>query len=580
MNFKRVVSVLCAATMVAAAVSGCTPKGNGAGAGVGGGAEPSDRDDLVIRDYADDEIVDWTFFGGMPGAEINDGNEVQEIIAHKTGVRVKETWLTGQTVEEAVGAIIASEDYPTFIDGGDGMQMLYEADALIPWDEYIERYPNIKEFYTPAEWDKFRQSDGHIYWCNQFTNTYGESKQTTHNDEAFWVQARVLEWAGYPTVETLDDYFKLLEDYAAANPDNEENLIPYTMLCEDWRYFCIENAPQFLDGYPNDGSVIVDSSSGTPTIVDYNTTDTAKKYFAKLNEEYGKGIIDPEFATQTYDQYIAKLSNGNVLGMCDQWWDFAFTVNDVFKQTGLDKKGCNYIPLGLTIEKGMDQMWHTYGDTQNVASGLGVTTACEDPERAFAFINNLLDQDIHNLRFWGEEGVDYSIDDQGLFYRTDDMRNKASDSEYKASHLCKYSYFLQWGGTSRDGINAMRPEEQTSDFFADLAQPVVDCFEAYGATTYPDMIGSTKDKEVGVWFPMYSYSNNMNTSTPGGTAWQKMGECKHKYLPQIVMASDFESAWSEYMTAYEECKPQDFLDEMQQELDRRIEAAESAESAE
>ena len=225
-------------------------------------------------------------------------------------------------------------------------------------------------------------------------------------------------------------------------------------------------------------------------------------------------------------------------------------------------------------------MWHTYGDTQNVASGLGVTTACEDPERAFAFINNLLDQDIHNLRFWGEEGVDYSIDDQGLFYRTDDMRNKASDSEYKASHLCKYSYFLQWGGTSRDGINAMRPEEQTSDFFADLAQPVVDCFEAYGATTYPDMIGSTKDKEVGVWFPMYSYSNTMNTSEAGGLDWQKMGECKHKYLPQIVMASDFESAWSEYMTAYEDCKPQDFLDEMQQELDRRIEAAESAESAE
>ena len=34
------------------------------------------------------------------------------------------------------------------------------------------------------------------------------------------------------------------------------------------------------------------------------------------------------------------------------------------------------------------------------------------------------------------------------------------------------------------------------------------------------------------------------------------------------------------MTAYEECKPQDFLDEMQQELDRRIEAAAAAESAE
>ena len=45
-----------------------------------------------------------------------------------------------------------------------------------------------------------------------------------------------------------------------ANPtmeDGTEN-IAYTILCEDWRYYCLENAPQFLDGYPNDGSVIVD----------------------------------------------------------------------------------------------------------------------------------------------------------------------------------------------------------------------------------------------------------------------------------------------------------------------------------
>ena len=139
--------------------------------------------------------------------------------------------------------------------------------------------------------------------------------------------------------------------------------IPYTMLCDDWRYFCIENAGQFLDGYPNDGSVIVDVDN--MKIVDYNTTETTKKYFKKLNEEYQKGMIDPEFATQIYDEYISKLSTGRVLGMCDQWWDFAYTVNDVFKSQGLDVKGCNYVPLGLTIEEGMDNQWHTYSDTLN-----------------------------------------------------------------------------------------------------------------------------------------------------------------------------------------------------------------------
>ena len=46
--------------------------------------------------------------------------------------------------------------------------------------------------------------------------------------------------------------------------------------------------------------------------------------------------------------------------------NFAYTVNDVFKQTGLDFKGAaNYVPLGLTAKEGMDNMWHTYADTLN-----------------------------------------------------------------------------------------------------------------------------------------------------------------------------------------------------------------------
>ena len=520
------------------------------------------------KEYSEDEIIDFTMFAAMPDSEINDGNEIQEIIAKKTGVRVKESWLTGQTAAEAVGSILASGDLPDFIDGGDGMMQLYDADVLVPWDDYIEKYPNLKELYSDEEWENFRQEDGHIYWANVFCNTYGESKATTHNDEAFWIQAKVLEWAGYPKIETLDEYFKLLEDYVAANPamDDGTTYIPYTALCEDWRYFCIENAPEFLAGYPNDGSVIVDTEN--MKIVDYNTIPEAKQYFQILNEEYAKGVVDKEFATQTYDEYIAKLSTGRVLGMCDQWWDFAYTVNDIFKQQGLEEQGCNYVPLGLTLEKGKEQQWHVYDDTLNNSSGIAVTTSCENPDAAFKFLNDILDQEIHDLRFWGVEGVDYLVDENGLYYRTPEMRDQWADAAYQASHRCVYSYMPQWLGTSRDGINAMQPQEQTSEFFDGLAEPLVNCFKAYGADGYPDMIGSV-NKPTGPWYPMYSYSNSMTTDTDGGVAWIKMGNVKHEWLPKVVMASDFEAEWEKYMNAYSECKPEDFIAEMQEELDRR-----------
>ena len=547
---KKIVSAVLCAAMLSSMFAGCGKQAASGGA------------------VNEDGIKEFTAFFAVPGSEINDDNEIQQIIAEKTGCKVKETWLTGQTAEEAIGTLIAGGEYPDFVEAGNGSVQMYEAGALVALDDYIDKYPNIKEYFTDQEWDQLRQSDGHIYWIPQFSNIYGEERSCTHNDEAFWIQARVLEWAGYPKIETMDEYFDLIEAYNEANPTMEDGTanIPYTILCDDWRYFCLENAPEFLDGYPNDGSVIVDPD--TLKVIDYNTTPTAVKYFKKLNEEYHKGIVDPESFTQTYDEYIAKISSGRVLGMIDQWWDFAYTGEDAIKSAGLDEQGCQYVPLPITIEKGMKNQWHNSGGVLNVASGLAITTSCKDVEAALQFVNDLLDQDIHDLRFWGVEGTDYLVGDDGLYYRTPEMRKQASDTAYKASHTCSYSYFPQYSGTSRDGKNAMKSDGQEQEFFDGLSEPIKKCFEAYGAKTYVEMLGTTE--KPGPWYPMYTFSSSMTTSTPGGTAWAKMGEIKHQYLPKVVMADDFEKGWAEYMKVYEECKPEDFISEMQTELERRV----------
>ena len=154
------------------------------------------------------------------------------------------------------------------------------------------------------------------------------------------------------------------------------------------------------------------------------------------------------------------------------------------------------------------------------------------------------------------------------------MRTKVSETAYKASHLCTYSYFPQWNGTSRDGINAMTPAGQATEFYDGLdsgKEDVKECFKAYNAETYVDMIGTSE--APGAWYPMWSYSNNLTTDTDGGMAWTKIGEIKHEYLPKVVMAKDFDKAWDDYMAAYKKCKPEDFLSEMQTELDRRMEEA-------
>ena len=568
MKKKQMLSVLLAGMMAATMLAGC---GSTTETETASSTETDGTDGKTTETSQEGGVKEFTAFFATPGTEINDDNEIQQIIADKTGVKVKETWLTGQTPEEAVGTMIAGGEYPDFIEGANGQMQLYDADALVALDDYLDSYPNIKNLFTDLEWEKLRQDDGHIYWIPQFSCIKNEEKVCAHNDEAFWIQARVLEWAGYPEVKTMDQYFDLIESYNAENPTMEDGTqnIPYTILCDDWRYFCLENAPQFLDGYPNDGSCMVDPE--TLKVMDYNTSDTAVRYFKKLNEEYHKGIVDPESFTQTYDEYIAKLSTGRVLGMIDQWWDFAYTAGDAIKQAGLDAQGCDYIPLPITIDEGIKNQWHNSGGAFNESTGLAITVSCQDVEGALQFVNDLLDQDIHNLRFWGVEGVDYQVDENGEFSRNDEQRMQASDTAYKASHSCPYSYFPQYNGTSDDGINANKPDGQPGEFFDGLNDDVKNTFLAYGVETYVEMLGT--NEAPGDWYPMWSYSNNFTTDTPGGVAWAKIGEVKHEQLPQVVMADDFDSAWDTYMDAYNACNPEDFLGELQTELDARMKQA-------
>jgi len=150
---------------------------------------------------AEAQIKHFTAFFPTEGNSLEYGNIMKAKIAEVTGAECEELWLSGQTKEQALNSYIASGRYPDFIQGE---KNLYEAEALIPIDEYWEEYPNIRQYMTNEQWDMLRQEDGHIYWIPQFGVTNGKSSDVIHDGEAFWIQTRVLKWAGYPEVHTVE----------------------------------------------------------------------------------------------------------------------------------------------------------------------------------------------------------------------------------------------------------------------------------------------------------------------------------------------------------------------------------------
>lgn len=506
------------------------------------------------------DVKVFSGYFALTGRAVDKENDIMKIIAEKTGAKCEETWQSSSlSAEENIRDMIISKKYPDFIYGGVGQQLLLDADALIPINKYWEDYDNIKNYFTEDQWKLLEDQNGFIYYIPVYSNEYIRDTSPEHTEEAFWIQVKVLEWAKYPEINTVDEYFNLIEAYLAANPESEDGTkyIGYEILTEGYLYFGMENPPQFLDGYPNDGACIVDSD--TLTAIDYNTTPTAKRWFRKLNEEYSKGVIDPEFSFMSSEDYYDKIKSGAVLGMTDQRWNFEACEDELPADS-------RYVPLDLVIDSGIVPHYKS-PSVLDVSQGIGISVDCRDVESALKFMDDLLSPEIMTLRFWGVEGRDYLKDSEGRFYRDDKQRTRSFSTEYAEEHFCEYIGFPYYSGMSLDGINAFRPSNQPEEYSSTLGGPMKRCLEAYGVKTPAELINPVTENAP--WYPMWTYTNSFTSDTSYGMAKEAMDEVKHRYLPKVIMSRDFDSSWDEYMTAYESCNTKSYFSELNAEIKRR-----------
>ncbi len=522
-------------------------------------------------DSSDGKTKDFSVFYASAQKEIPQNNRLKNVIEKKIGAKLNESFLTGQTAKERIGVMIAGGQYPDFIDGVQGTQALLDAHVLVPIDKYWDKYPNIKNFYSKSDWNKLRQSDGHIYFINQFGTTQGKDMTRDYGDEAFWLQKAVVVWANYPKIKTVDQYFDLIEKYKKAHPTiNGQSTIGFDILCDGGNScgFCLENPPLFLAGYPNEGKAIIDKKTLTAKI--YDSIPEAKAYFQKLNEEYNKGIVDPETFTASSDQYVSKLSTGRVLGMIDQHWQFVNAESEL-KQRNLDER--TYVPFELTIDPNVKPHYRSM-PALNAGDGIGITTSCKDVQGALKLINDLLSPEVLTLRNWGEKNVDYQVDSKGVYSRNEKQRKESRNQDWVNANMCPYGGFPNYTGTQKDGINAMSPAQQPGEFTATLTDVDKKVLNGYGYKKWTDFC-LAPDAKNEPWFPIYSYVNILPANSPAAIALQKIDDVKKQWLPKVIMVSPsvFNSNWNQYQTSLTTgADVNSYEDALTKEVRRRVKA--------
>lgn len=452
---RKVVSLMLVSAMVAGMLAGCgsdsgSSKG-GSNTETGSAAEASSSGETA--DDADDKSPITFEYFNADGKNGNWDNPVAKAITEATGVTLDVSYPVASQgdAKEDVALMIANDEYPDMIYAKGSATDLYQAGALIDMTDLIEKYgPNIKKMYG-AEMEKLKwsQDDPGIYQLsyagvNQKTLTTGGSCQ---------IQWAALKENDYKYPKTLDEYEKMIKSYLAAHPKTEDGLdmIGITMSASDWHWMITLGNPAGLiaDASPDNGQWIIDDEYN----VHYkHVTDEEKEYFKWLCRMYNEGILDPNFATQTDDDYIAKVASGRVVAITDAEWHYSQCEATLVADGKVDQ---TYVGLPVTLREDQVEKALLYQGT-TVGWGIGITKSCEDPVRAIKFLDYLCSDEGQILYHWGIEGENYFLDNDGQPYRTDEEVAKAqSDPDYaKNTGIDNYTGFPIYGtgSYSEDGF--------------------------------------------------------------------------------------------------------------------------------
>ncbi len=164
------------------------------------------------------------------------------------------------------------------------------------------------------------------------------------------IQYAVLKENDYKYPTTLEEYEAMIKSYLEAHPTTEDGLetIGITMSASDWHWMItLGNPAGFIaDAQPDNGQWLIDEN--------YNCTykhasDDEKEYFKWPSRMYDEGILDPNFATQTDDDYIAKLASGRVVAITDDNWHYAQAHAALKAENKLDKTYCD-LPVTMNAD--------------------------------------------------------------------------------------------------------------------------------------------------------------------------------------------------------------------------------------
>jgi len=565
---KKILALILAAVLCLGIVAACGGGGNDPANTPAPTPQPDPPTPPPVVDDVHDDYPRWTLSGAdqfeISIAQITNqtapspDNRLSARLKDELGVTMVYELVASDQQDERVGILLAGDTLPDILGFTQQECRLTEGGAKLRLDDHLATgvYPNIYDHVEPF-WGRLIWRGGGVenglYTLPNYNRFYPAADGTYlfGNDNwwmGFWFQKDVLAWHDYPDIKhlTAEQSFQLIIDYMEAHPEglNGAPWIGFTipMLAQPW---ALGNSPNFLAGNPNDGGVVVDPATGEAKI--YATMDFAKDWFKLLNEMYHKGVLDPEFHTMSQDSWFEKMSAGRVLGLHHQRWSWG-TPNDALVDAGMYER--TMVPTA-PVNPGKTP-YYLDVPVMNVNQGWSVSIMAEHPERILTFIENILSEYWQIIIQWGEEEIDYHIDADGNFYRTEEKREEWTDLMFQQNNrlMALMDQMPKIMGNYPVNGNPTDPGISPIEWQLSLREYDREFLAAYNMDSWRSFMYETQPENP-PWFP--AWQAPLGDGTAADKANTQMEEWQLEFLPQVIMAPDgeFEDMWAQYVAHFD-----------------------------
>nr|WP_232242954.1 extracellular solute-binding protein [Paenibacillus sp. GSMTC-2017] len=291
--------------------------------------------------------------------------------------------------------MVASKKLPDIIwgDRGSDLERLRSAGLLVPLDDYINKYPNLKKWAGEKILNLLRSRDGKIYY---FPNYYTDKQ---YGNAGYVVNKRIYRELGQPKLQTTDDlynYLKLVkENYPGVVPFETGQAIDGHGIDQLFSAFKEEN-------YSYTRYLAVASDKKMVSIYQDPGFRESALFIAKLMRE---GLMTQDAMTQTQDQVAEKFWNGTVAVHASA--DPMGMASIAHAELSAKNPDDGYFFIDPIYKEGLDPK-KIYPGTYNILGWnvATITTSAQNPEAIFAMLDWMTGPEGSAVQMWGPPGTD------------------------------------------------------------------------------------------------------------------------------------------------------------------------------